>query len=276
MPSPFPGMDPFLEQPSVFPDFHDALIAELRTALNQQLPGLYYAGIGTRVWIETSERTIGPDVQILRPDWRPDVAETNRPEQSRTAVLDEVDVVPVTIEIEHDETRESFLEIYASPGGERLVTHIELLSLSNKLAGSKGNDLYLRKQREIMDAQVHLVEIDLLRGGEHTTAPPRWRIERKAGTFHYHVSLHRFDKSLDCVVYPIPLPARLPKLPIPLLPGDGEVIIDLQAAVDRCYDTGLYARRVEYHLDRLTPPLTPEYQEWAANILARKAGGQPA
>lgn len=127
-----------------------------------------------------------------------------------------------------------------------------------------------------MESKVHLVEIDLLRGGEHTTAPPRWRIERKAGPFHYHVSLHRFDKSLDCVVYPIPLPARLPKLPIPLLPGDGEVIIDLQAAVDRCYDTGLYARRVEYHLDRLAPPLTPEYQEWAANILARNAGGQPA
>lgn len=93
---------------------------------------------------------------------------------------------------------------------------------------------------------VRLVEIDLLRGSEHTTAAaPRWRIERKAGLFHDHVSLHRFDKSLGCVLSPIPLPARLPKLPIPLLPGDGEVIIDLQAAVDRCYDTSLYSRRVE-------------------------------
>lgn len=276
MPSPFPGMDPFLEQSGVFPDFHDRLVTVLSEMLNAQLSGSYYAGIGTRVWIETSERTIGPDVQILRPDWRPDVVETVRPQQSRTAVLDEVDVVPVTIEFEHDETRESFLEIYASPGGERLVTHLEVLSLSNKLNGSKGRDLYLQKQREIMDSQVHLVEIDLLRSGEHTTAAPRWRIERKAGPFHYHVSLHRFDQMLKCVVYPIRLPARLPVLPIPLLPGDGEVQIDLQAAVDRCYETGLYSRRVEYRPDLLTPPFSPEYQEWVETVLARKAGGQPA
>jgi len=120
---------------------------------------------------------------------------------------------------------------------------------------------------------VRLVEIDLLRGGEHTRALPRWRFERKAGLFHDHVSLHCFDKSLDSVVSPIPLPARLPKLPIPLLPGDGEVMIDLQAALDRCYDTGLYSRRVEYRLDRLTPPLAPESQEWVESVLSKPRNG---
>ena len=56
MPSPFPGMDPWLEQPEVFPDVHDSLISYLREALNATLPAPYFANIATRVWVEISER----------------------------------------------------------------------------------------------------------------------------------------------------------------------------------------------------------------------------
>ena len=41
MPSPFPGMDPFLEHPEVFPDLHDSLGATLRESLNARLPEPY-------------------------------------------------------------------------------------------------------------------------------------------------------------------------------------------------------------------------------------------
>ncbi len=68
MPSPIPGMDPFLEDPAVFPDLHDSLITELRNAINAQLPPPYYASSASRVWVEPSQRRVGPDVNVLRPE----------------------------------------------------------------------------------------------------------------------------------------------------------------------------------------------------------------
>jgi Protein of unknown function (DUF4058) len=38
MPSPFPGMDPFLENPGIFSDFHDSFITYLRENLQANLP----------------------------------------------------------------------------------------------------------------------------------------------------------------------------------------------------------------------------------------------
>src|SRR5438094_891369 len=67
MPSPFPGMDPYLEDPAVFPDLHDSLITYARDALNAQLPPPYYAGSAARVWVDLSHRHVGPDVGVLRP-----------------------------------------------------------------------------------------------------------------------------------------------------------------------------------------------------------------
>ena len=48
MPSPFPGMDPYLEAPSIWPDFHHKLAAELSTELNGSLPSPYYARLEMR------------------------------------------------------------------------------------------------------------------------------------------------------------------------------------------------------------------------------------
>jgi len=51
MPSPFPGMDPFLEDPAVFPDLHDSLITYSRESLQSRLPEPYYCVIGSRIWM---------------------------------------------------------------------------------------------------------------------------------------------------------------------------------------------------------------------------------
>ena len=66
MPSPFPGMDPFLEDPIVFPDFHDRFNAYFSEVLQAGLPEPYYAALGRRAWVEMSERFIGPDVNVIR------------------------------------------------------------------------------------------------------------------------------------------------------------------------------------------------------------------
>src|SRR5262249_13162389 len=133
--------------------------------------------------------------------------------------------------------------------------------------GDHGRDLYVQKQREVLRSEVHLVEIDLLRAGTHCTAVPLEPALAQAGPFDYHVCVHRFDRFDEYVVYPIQLAARLPILAIPWLPGDADVRLDLQAVLDRCYDTGLYSRSVNYRTLTTVPPLTPDQVTWAEQWL---------
>ncbi len=224
MPSPFPGMDPFLEHPAIFPGLHDQMVANLSESLQEKLPAPYYAEIARRAWVPAP----------------------------------------------HDEVRETLVEIrIPRDGGECLVTSFEVLSPSNKTPGEHGRGLYLRKQREILDSEAHLVEIDLLRGGTHATAVPRDLAVGVAGSFDYHVSIHRFDRFEDFFVYPIRLEERLPEIAVPLLPGDPDVPLDLQAVFDRCYDTGPYRRRVRYDEAALVPALGTEQAQWVAERLAQ-------
>ncbi len=235
MPSPFPGMDPFLEDPEVFPNLHHDLITFLQGALQPLLPPPYYAGVGTRVWVEDSERYTEPDVDVPQ-----------------------------------EERYEAFVNIYAGQGHERLVTSIEVLSPTNKTPGAHGRDLYLRKQREMEEGQVNLVELDLLRGGRHATAVPQALAHARAGPFDYHLCVRLGASRLDFHIYPIRLEQRLPKIAVPLSPGDPLVTIDLQDAFDRAYDIGPYDRRVRYAGDVPPPPLTPEQTEWVTHTLREK------
>jgi len=109
-----------------------------------------------------------------------------------------------------------------------------------------------------------LVEIDLLRGGTHTSAVAREVAEAKGGSFDYHVSVHRFNRPNDYFVYPIQLEQRLPAIKIPLRPGDPDVTLDLQAVFDQAYDAGPYSREVDYDEDAVVPPLRPDQLRWAA------------
>ncbi len=289
MPSPFPGMDPFLEHPDIFPDFHDAFLAYLRESLQARLPEPYVASLGRRAWIEVSERYIGPDVQVSRPaSGRPagqspvpgsaeDAPQEPGTSGAGTAVASPPRSRPVVVHVPHDERSEPFVEVFLGRGSQRrLVACIELLSWANKTPGEHGRDLYLRKQREVLSSKVHLVEIDLLRGGEHTTAVPRDRLVRVAGEYEYHVSIHRFDNWEDYWVYPIRLNERLPEIGVPLWPGDGEVGLDLQAVMDRTYESGPYRREIDYRQDTPHPPLAPAWQAWVRAVLHPGHAGQPA
>jgi hypothetical protein len=261
-------MDPFLEDPAVFPDVHDRLIVGLSEALNAQLPAPYYAGIASRVWVQASQRHIGPDVKVLHPQQT--VNGGLSAGGGGVAIAEAVIAAPVVVHVPREEVRETFLELYAEPGRTRLVTTVEVLSLSNKSPGAHGRDLYVQKQQELLNSRVHLVEIDLLRGGDHTTAVPLHEAVAKAGAFDYHVCIHRFDRLDDYFLYPIRLGGRLPRVAIPLLPGDDPVSVDLQAVLDRCYDTGQYCRRIRYSLDALVPPLSGEQDEWVKRLLREK------
>jgi hypothetical protein len=257
-------MDPFLEHPDIFPDFHDRFVTHLSEAIQQQLPAGYIAGLGRRAWIEVSERYVGPDVQVVRPRWSPSEAE----DDSAVAVADRLRTRPVVIRVPHDERREPYVEIYVGRGANRrLVTAIEVLSLTNKTPGEHGRDLYVQKQREILQGKVHLVEIDLLRAGEHTTAVPLKRLKRKVRRFDYHVCIHHFDSLEEYFVYPVGLSDPLPEIHIPLLPADPPVRLELQTVFTRTYDAGPYKHEIDYAHDTPVPALTTKQQEWLQQLL---------
>jgi hypothetical protein len=262
-------MDPYLESLEISPDFHDSFITYLREALQANLPAPYFAALGWRVWIEVSRGSIGPDLEVRHVH----VPSPRRPEPTAAMAVADLPVArPVIVKVAHDEFCEPFVEIYTrGEEGKRLVASVEVLSLANKTPGEHGRDLYRKKQRELLDSRVHLVEIDFLRGGEHATAVPLEAARDACGPFDYHVSVRPFDDLDTFHVYPIRLGDRLPPIAIPLLPGDPPVTLDLQAVFDRCYDAGPYAREVRYGVDAVVPPLGPDRAAWAERILGAEA-----
>jgi hypothetical protein len=241
----------------------------MKDDLQGRLAQAYYAQSGQRVWLEVSERYVEPNVNVMR-----EPRETSHRDQGGVAVAEpevETEVaagepVFITVEtVEHDDHVENFLEIHGRwSGQDRLIATIELLSPSNKTPGHDGYDQYRTKQREILAGQVHLIEIDLLRAGTHVTAVPKDIAKEKAGPFDYHVSVHRFDRPRDFVIYPIRLQQRLPVITVPLLPGDPPVPLDLQAAFNRAYNAGPYRKTIWYGKDPIEPALAPEQATWAA------------
>ena len=259
MPSPFPGMDPWLEDVEYFRDLHNSLITYLREALNAGLPAGYRAVSNTLVWIDEENRR-EPDESIFGRDRFPST------ENGSLAVM------PGLLAIGEDRAVEPWEEPYleiVSGKGKRVVTAIEIVSLSNKKPGDKGRDAYQNKQKEFRRGGVNLVEIDLLRRGPHTTAVPLARLQRKAGPFDYHVSVTVAGSPTRFYAAAFQLTDRLPTIPIPLDLEMPPITIDLQPLLDRCYDTGRYGEDVEYD-QPCDPPLTPEQQSWADGILREK------
>lgn len=260
MPSPFPGMDPFLEHPKYFPDLHDSLTLYMREALQAKLPEPYFAVISERLWVETSWRHIEPDVDILH--GRRDPHETSGNGEVAVATETRTRSRPLLLQRNDEEIVERAIDIRSREpdGSERVVTAIEVLSWANKTPGSKGWDAYAQKQREVQQGGIHLVEIDLLRGGTHATLEPRERwVRRYGGPFEYHVSVYRAHRPQEGCGYLWRLPELLPEIAVPLLPRHGEVALDLQAVFTRCYDAGPYRRRVRYDdPTQIEPPLDAE------------------
>ena len=269
MPSPFPGMDPFLESPDWFPCLQDSLIFGILESLQARLPVPYYAQTTQRVWLEVSHRSVDSNARVVQSRQRTSPLQA----ENGVAAADPVELAEPVVNsvqtIEHDPFEEPVIEIRRRQGSEiRLVGSIEVLSPANKTIGNPGRDKYLAKQRETLSGQAHLVEIDLLRGGVHTTAVPREIAAEKAGPFEYHVCVHRFDRPNDFLVYPIRLEDRLPGIAIPLLPGDPDVPLSLQAVFERAYNAGPYRRALAYEEEQIIPPLSPVQLAWVKSRLS--------
>ena len=250
----FPGMNPYLEDPQLWPGVHGALIVYLRDQLQPLLRPRYIAAIEERVFVEGPDRQIIPDVWVKR---------TQNPEEGGKLAVAEVDE-PVVVQVPDLEIHESYIEILDRHSGQSVVTVIEVVSPANKFPGP-GRDSYLAKQGEVRSSTAHLVEIDLLRTGRHVLAVPEW-VARGRGPYDYLVCCNRAGGLRDLFdLYPRRLRERLPRIRIPLAGDDPDVPLDIQAALTRVYDAGSYRDRINYDSPS-QPPLESDDQSWANQL----------
>ncbi len=265
MPSPFPGMDPYLEYPVRWPDVHHSLITYIRNALQPQVRPRYHARIGERLYILEPPHALYPDVLLIgHPVREPALVDVTQ--APAVAVAEEELQAPVILTLSPVEHREPFIKIVHAAGGE-VVTVIEVLSPANKTQG-EGHRLYHRKQQEIIHSPAHLIEIDLLAEGLCTVAISEEGLA-SLPPHRYLVSVNRAPDEYRFEAYPIPLQRRLPRFGVPLREPDPDVVLDLQAAFTQCYDDGGYADFVDYRQPPATT-LSPEEAAWVDGLLKGK------
>jgi hypothetical protein len=247
-------MNPYLEQEDAWHDFHERfcpLCAELLTA---QVRPNYIVKIDQHLYIHEfsaeERRFVGrADVLVTRRPAEPPAAESallRAPARGR---------LPVAVDIE----RQSYLEI-RDRQTRQVITVLELLSPSNKYAGPD-RDQYISKRREILATGVHLVEIDLLRGG------PRVPLEGLPPCAYY-VMVSRYVERPQVELWPISLREPLPTIPIPLREPDPDARLDLQQVLHRIYDAAGYEDYI--YASTPQPQLSAEDAAWAQQFLPRR------
>ena len=254
MPSPFPGMNPFLEHDDTWQDFHDSMIPAMRDALVAQMSADYVVRIEHQLFIHE------PPHDQRHYLGRADVGLATTPALSGVAVLAEIRSpimarLPSVVFEKH-----LFLEIRDKKNRE-LVTAIELLSPTNKKPGAD-REQYLAKRATLVGSSSHFVEIDLLRGWEKMPV-------EKATPCDYCVMVSRVENRPDVNYWPIGLRDPLPTIPVPLRAPDPNVEIDLQSIMHAVYDRARYGRHI--YKETPYPPLGPDDSAWAAALVSAKS-----
>jgi uncharacterized protein DUF4058 len=257
----FPGMDPWLEHPDLWPDVHNSLITAIRDSMIPLVVPHYIVRVESRTTVLTAvdaDHMYRPDVAI----WSADLATPRR--EAGVAVMERTEVLPIEVSLPVDEIEETYLTIKELPG-HKLVTVMEVLSPTNKKTEKARTD-YLEKRQDLIRSGVNFVEIDLLRAGEPmplrgSPPPSDYRIlicrQRQRRTAH----LYSFS-------YKVPIPA----ITIPLLSDDAEPTLDLNAILHALIDRARYDLSIDY-CQPPRPPLRPGDESWSATILAQPTEG---
>ncbi|MEJ5198268.1 MAG: DUF4058 family protein [Anaerolineae bacterium] len=253
MPTPFPGMDPYLEHPDLWPDVHNSLISTLRDHLAPRLRPYYYVSVEQRTYRAgmTGLTFVGrPDVGVI--------AEPRPAYQTRLpAAAAPTGVVTVELPIP-DIVRETYLEVRSVEDGQ-VIAVLEILSRANKLPG-EGRVQYERKRMAVLDSRTHLIELDLLRMGE----PMPMLGDGRAA--HYRILISREWQRPRADLLPFTVRHPIPDFPLPLRRGEEEPIVPLNALLHELYDRAGYDLRINYRLDP-EPPLAEEDAAWADALL---------
>ena len=259
MKSPFPGMDPFLER--YWGDVHTSLMVYLRDQINEQLPKDLQARVEETVNVaadDAASRWLYPDVQVVE---EPAALEYMTPAAGAAA--------PRVVSIPVQRRTQRHLEIVDAAGGNRVVTAVEVLSPANKTTVA-GRRRYRDKQRAYIRGRVNLVEIDLIRAGRFILAVPESAVPDDCRAT-YLVCVRRVAQPHRAELYPMPLRQPLPNVRLPLRPSDADILLQLQALIDRCYQAGRYDK-LDYR-QPLQPPLAEDDQRWVHDLLGDRVSG---
>lgn len=266
MPSPFPGMDPYLEGEE-WHDVHQRLATEISDYLAPQIRPQYIVRLAVAVVPDLPHaqeiEVIYPDVEILRRKRTPDSAPPPlTPGETAVMTLPPITkpvIMPlpvlkvrlVTVEIRETETH-------------RLVTSIELLSPVNKR--KPGLTKFLEKRTRLQETGVHLVDIDLIRRGKRPVNPPAFTETHPLAQAHYNVMLTR-AKANQIELWPIRVQEKLPTIAIPLRPTDQDIPLDLQAVFAAIYDKAGYDLSLDYSQPPPPPAFDDTTQSWIDELL---------
>jgi len=256
VPSPFPGMDPFLEGQK-WRDFHTSALYVTRRLLTSLLKPRYSVDIEDSVYLqeESDDDLRFPDISVSLHE--PEAAFVSS--GSSAAAIEPVMYTLPNVR----RSRQRRLEIHDHET-RRLVTVIEILSPTNK---GRGYHDYLAKRDEVLAQAVHLVEWDLLRGGRRLpTVEPL-----HAGDYYTFVSRHQRRPQVE--VYGWTLREPLPAVPVPLDGRDADAVVDLQAVLNAVYDESGYDAALDYQRPVL-PPLTAADAEWVRGLVQGWRGGR--
>lgn len=248
MPSPFPGMDPYLEDPALWPDVHSRLITVLSDLLTAQVAPQFVVRIEQSVYITADDdpltrQQIAPDLYLVR---GPQAGESSSTKSAITAPTLAEPLNPIEI-------RDRYLEIHDARSRAVIAT-LEILSPITKAAGTPGRDAFLRKRRAVMASPAHWIEIDLLRAGE--------RPAEIAGRSDYYALLKRGNTFGPFELWYANLHDSLPTIGIPLRPPFSDVPLNLQEALDTVYARARYGDDVDYARPVPAPALLPADRAW--------------
>ncbi len=255
MPSPFPGMNPFLEQDDVWQDFHDTFIPFIRDVLVTQVAPNYIVKVEAYLFIHEPSA----EQRVLIGHGDVGVARSNGVGAATSeAVATATRRSPARIRVPQvDIEKHLLLEIHDRIDRD-LVTVIELLSPSNKKSGAD-REQYLAKRGSQMRSAAHFVEIDLLRGWD------RMPMENAAAC-DYSVMVSRVEDRPDADYWPLSLHDTLPTIPVPLRSPHADADLDLQAILHRVYDSAGYGHYI--YKASPVPPLKNDDAIWAAALIA--------
>jgi hypothetical protein len=258
VPSPFPGMDPYLEGQLIWRDVHHNLISAIQTALAPQVAPEYYVAVEQRVTtveIARGEGVREPDVAIVptRPVPVP---------SGGVAVAEAPTATAVAVTLPYfEKVREGYIEI-RDVENHVVVTAIEVLSRTNKLS-SEGRQEYGKKRRAVLASVTSLIEIDLLRAGEPMQMEPMpqtdYRILVSRGWEHPHAILHAFG-----------IRQAIPAVSVPLQWDEKEVSLAVGDLLAQLYERARYDLRVDYRAAPPEPSLSAEDAAWMDTLLREK------
>jgi hypothetical protein len=262
MPTPFPGMDPYLERPGLWEDVHTRLIVAIADMLGPQVRPRYRVSVEQRTYLtvltpDEVELVGRPDVLVVRTP-APEPASAGPTPATYSGIQPQVAELPMP-----DEVVERYLEVRDVATGEA-VTVIELLSPTNKLK-TEGRDQYERKRLKVLSSATHLVEIDLLRSGQPF---PFW-IQGRQVQSDYRIVVSRAQHRSRADVYLFSVRDPIPDIPIPLRPGEAEPVLPLNQLLHTVYDRAGYDLIIDY-LQPPAPPLAKEDMEWLKQLLQRR------